>query len=1193
MSGLFGNAAILGQWVWSVFVAVAIIITPAVFRSVSHRQVSTKKERPERHLTLRIDEVPSDTSREVLENDLRSIAKRDSGLQDAINALSQLTLVRRNKHIACATASFRTSIPEDELIERLRRASEGQPYKYDCKFYGITPLYEDETSAQVDIITVPGLASHAIGSWKSPSSSDIWLRDYLPVDLPNALVHARKKSTDKANLEVSNACCGLLFFGVPNLGLRNEQLQSIVEGQPNQNLIRDLVVDSDSEPSTFLKRISNDFSDCCKGQYRVVSFYETELSPTVLMQPNGQLSKTGPKILMVTERSATSTGLTAVPDEDNIGFDTDHSGLVKYDSRSQGMYPIVRERLETLISEDVPRITKRFQDTPGALKKSENPSHKPHWMVPFERNEDFVGRELLLQQLLEKITPRADQDHCRRTAIVGLGGVGKTQIALEAVYRIHETDPECSIFWVPAVDTTSFERAYRDIGRELQIDGIKEDNADVKSLVKAALRHEGAGRWLFVVDNADDLELLYGKTAADVSDPGPALARYVPFSPKGSILFTTRNDIAAKRLAGKNPIRVGSMDTDEARKLLETNLDARLMSDHESTTLLLDQLANLPLAIMQASAYMNETEKTTAEYLKMYQSNHEEMIYLLSREFEDLGRYDNIKNPIATTWLISFRQILHSNLLAADYLRFMCFLAEQDIPQSLLPSKGEARTADAIATLKAYSFITEREHSGSYDIHRLVQVSARYWLKVRGEWNKWATNALQQLAEAFPFPEHNNRDVWVRYLPHAQFVLAFRDDADDEKAEGDLLFKVGESNHILGKYQEAEYMHRQALKLRKTVLGEKHPDTLASMNNLAAVLRREAKYEMAEQIHRQTLELRKTVLGEKHPETLDSMNNLALVFGDQGNYEEAGQMLRQTVELRELALGTKHPDTLWSMNNLANVRNSEGKYEEAEQMHRQTLELKEKALGGDHPDTLASMNNLAVTLDNQGKDQEAERMHRQTLELKEKVLGREHPDTLASMNNLALVLRKLGRLEESEKMQRKEWNLTEKVLGKEHPNTLASMNNLANLLLRQGKYEEAEQMHRKTLKLREKELGKKHPETLTSMNNLARTLNRQRKYEEAEQIHRRTLELKEKVLSKDHPDTLASMNNLATVLDSRGKYEEAEQIYRQTLGLRQRVLGKDHPDTLDSMNNVVAVLDSQGKHEAAEQMHRQRRSKLR
>jgi tetratricopeptide (TPR) repeat protein len=688
------------------------------------------------------------------------------------------------------------------------------------------------------------------------------------------------------------------------------------------------------------------------------------------------------------------------------------------------------------------------------------------------------------------------------TAIVGLGGVGKTQIALEVAYRMHETDPECSIFWVPALNSTSFEQAYREIGRKLQVDGIEEGNADVKSLVKAALSQEGSGRWLLVVDNADDLELLYGDKAIGDSVTGPCLARFLPFGRKGSILFTTRNHKVAVRLAAKNVINVGSMEIGEAHELLETNLNAQLIGDTESTTRLLDLLANLPLAIKQASAYMNENQISIAEYLKIYESDDDEMIYLLSQEFEDLGRYDNIKNPIAKTWLISFRQILHTNPLAADYLRFMSFLAEQDIPRSLFAPDWKAKTTEAIGTLKAYKFITEREHSGSYDIHRLVQVSARYWLKESGEWDVWATKALRHLAKAFPSPKHENRDVWMRYIPHTQYVLKFRKGADDGEAERDLLFNVGESFHLLGKYQEAENMHRQALELREKALGKEHPDTLMSMNNLAAVLRQQGKYEEAEQMHRQTLGLRERVLGKEHPNTLTSMNNLAIVLNRQGKYEEAEQMHRQTLELRERVLGKEHPDTLASMNNLANVLNRQGKYEEAEQMHRHTLVLGEGLLGKEHPDTLASMNNLAIVLDEQGKYEGAEQMHRQTLELRERVLGKEHPDTLASMNNLAIVLQRQGKYEGAEQMYRQTLELRERVLGKEHPDTLMSMNNLANVLQLQEKYEEAEQMYRQTLKLKERVLGKEHPNTLMSMNNLANVLRRQGKYEEAEQMHR-------------------------------------------------------------------------------------------
>ncbi|KAF7539124.1 hypothetical protein G7Z17_g12489 [Cylindrodendrum hubeiense] len=148
-----------------------------------------------------------------------------------------------------------------------------------------------------------------------------------------------------------------------------------------------------------------------------------------------------------------------------------------------------------------------------------------HRMVPFGRNEDFVGREAALSKLLDRIPPMTIKDNCQRTAIEGLGGIGKTQIALEAAFRVHREYPHCSVFWVPAVDATSFENAYREIGRLLGVKGIDSDEADVKTLVQATLSREDAGQWLLIVDNADDPELLFGPSG---------LSKYLPFSSSGA-----------------------------------------------------------------------------------------------------------------------------------------------------------------------------------------------------------------------------------------------------------------------------------------------------------------------------------------------------------------------------------------------------------------------------------------------------------------------------------------------------------------------------------------------------------------------------------------------------------------------------------------------------------------------------------
>ncbi|RKK62252.1 hypothetical protein BFJ66_g1057 [Fusarium oxysporum f. sp. cepae] len=682
-------------------------------------------------------------------------------------------------------------------------------------------------------------------------------------------------------------------------------------------------------------------------------------------------------------------------------------------------------------------------------------SPRQHWMVPFERNEGFVGREDVLRLLLDRISPSANKDACQRTVIQGLGGIGKTQIALEVAFRLRDADPSCSVFWVPAVDATTFENAYRDIGQRLGVAGLDDDKADVKALVQAAISRDDTGRWLLVIDNADDLELMFGSGA---------LAQYLPCSTKGSILFTTRTREVTDQLDiyAAGIIEPTKMKREEAREMLQARLREDQVPDRASMDSLLDFLDDLPLAIRQASAYMFKTGISTTRYLEYCLSSDATLVKLLSQEFKDRGRYDRIKNPVATTWLISFKHISRDSPRAREYLEFICFLAERDIPISLLPpASDEMETEEALGTLEAYGFITRREEGESLDMHQLVRLAMWNWLREEGQARQMYCDVVQRLDEVFPFPEHENREIWMRYMAHAQRVVESDEECEDEEAMSGLLFNVAEALSMQGRYEGAAKLYRETLEMRQKVLGKEHPNTFSSMNNLAIVLNNMGEYEEAEKMHRETLELKEKVLGKEHPDTLDSMNNLATVLRKIGKYKEAEKMHRETLEAREKVLGKEHPSTLNSMNNLALVLEDMGKYEEAEKMYRETLELKEKVLGKEHPDTLSSMNNLATVLRKIGKYKEAEKMHRETLEAREKVLGKEHPSTLNSMNNLALVLRKIGKYEEAEKMYRETLELKEKVLGKEHPDTLSSMNNLATVLEKMGEYEEAEKMHRK------------------------------------------------------------------------------------------------------------------------------------
>jgi tetratricopeptide (TPR) repeat protein len=174
----------------------------------------------------------------------------------------------------------------------------------------------------------------------------------------------------------------------------------------------------------------------------------------------------------------------------------------------------------------------------------------------------------------------------------------------------------------------------------------------------------------------------------------------------------------------------------------------------------------------------------------------------------------------------------------------------------------------------------------------------RNWLEKEKRLEGCVTSVIQRLAIVFPAPVHENRDIWLMYLPHGRAALDLSEVADDDEAKGGLFFNIGMCLYLLGKFQQAEEMHRAGFELRRKAMGAEHPDTLISMNSLANVLQRQGRYWEAEQIYQQTLELRHKFLGQEHPETLASMNNLAVLFSSRGKYGGGERLHRRTLQLR-------------------------------------------------------------------------------------------------------------------------------------------------------------------------------------------------------------------------------------------------------------------------------------------------------
>ncbi|KAF2627622.1 kinesin light chain 1 [Macroventuria anomochaeta] len=618
-------------------------------------------------------------------------------------------------------------------------------------------------------------------------------------------------------------------------------------------------------------------------------------------------------------------------------------------------------------------------------------------LLPFPRNEHFVGRTVELRSLEQYLLV---SDTHRRMTIYGLGGCGKSALAIEFAYRALATHARL-VFWVPAISQESFELAYHDIGIRLRIPGINDDNADVKKLVRETLSSESVENWLMIVDNADDHEVLLGNTN---SNSKPARLRdYLPRSNRGAILFTARSRKMAGALTQSSVLGLSDMSKPEARQLLELwTTQQTLLDDETAVDELLHALTCLPLAIVQAAAFINNNGVSVSGYTSLFRHAGAEP-ELFSQTFHDPSRYEELDSTIAKTWHISFDQIRKQDQLAADYLSFMACIDRVNIPQSLLPPGASmVQQTKALGTLTGYAFITERlqvvqEPDGDrfFDMHRLVHMASVWWLDRHNERATWVDAAVAQLKQLVPYGGHENTEIWTKYLSHAIHVAGGHN-VVGKADSASLLDRVGRCQASLGQYLAAETAHRQVLSIREKTIGPEHPDTLISMNEIAVALSDQGKYAEAKKMHRETLELGKKVLGEEHPHTLTSMNNVALALSNQGEYYvEAEKMHRKTLELKKEVLGEKHPSTLMSMNDIAVALSDQGKYAEAEKMHRETLELKRKALGEKHPHTLTSMYCLAHLLAKQLRYDDSSNLYEQACAAYDTVLGEDHPKTRA------------------------------------------------------------------------------------------------------------------------------------------------------------------------------------------------------
>lgn len=669
---------------------------------------------------------------------------------------------------------------------------------------------------------------------------------------------------------------GIAFFGVPHDGMDISSLIPMVGDSPNRFLLESI----NNINSQILNTQRRQFHMALgqEGDSEIVCFYETLKSPTAKKDQSGYWKMTGPLSVLVTRASATHCRSWEEDGPEHIcAVARTHSNMVKfgpedheYDKVCEKLKELARQAL--LARQNHNKSSKAGCETTtldgrAALTRPDClDTGQPLFLVPLQKRNRFTGRLEVIQKLTHMLFT---QDDCQRVAVHGLGGIGKTQVALQVAFWTKKNMPEHSVLWVSADSHDSFEQGCHEI---IKAAGFQRaNNENPKVAVRTYLGSKDAGKWLLIVDNADDGEIVFG------SEERPeGIYDYLPQSETGRILFTTRSRGMAFNLADADVLNLQEMTRQEGRDLLEKSLVQKgQIKNRYLVTELLEELTYLPLAIAQVAEYLNKTETSIEDYLHTHWKTDGDKIKFLSNYGDSIDNRGS-QNDVATTWLRSFDNIRKTDPFATEIFSFLAYIEPKAIPRSILPGIGSDLRADqAIRTLSGLGFLTERANK-VFDMHRLVHLMTRWWVANHRE-GASLHKAVIHLTKVFPTDDEENRQLWQQYLPHALRVLRDNEGAERYTHE---YYRLGV---MVGSCLQQDKRSRVVIELLERIgATKKSPDDnlllLEYQHVLATAYQGSNQTEKAVELMEHVVAERNRVLPEYHPHRILSLRWLVLMY---------------------------------------------------------------------------------------------------------------------------------------------------------------------------------------------------------------------------------------------------------------------------------------------------------------------------
>lgn len=642
-------------------------------------------------------------------------------------------------------------------------------------------------------------------------------------------------------------------------------------------------------------------------------------------------------------------------------------------------------------------LEKRIREELAAAIPDPGPQRRSICQLPHEPNPYFAGREPLLQEL------RAELKRSRHAGLTGLGGLGKTEAALEYSHRYRENYH--AIFWLNAETRADLDSGFAALAADLCLcEATEWDPMRIVAAVQGWLAENDG--WLLVLDKANNLELA---------------REYAPRETRGHILLTTRAHAGG---VGPRLIPLETLQVEDAADFLLRRAgilprgevaDPVSAADRAAALELARALGGLPLALDQAGAYMEEQQCGPGEYLEAYL---EAGSVLRNRRGTTAARHEC---SVAATFTEAFERLERESTEAADLLRVSAFLSPDGIPEEIFEvgatelghrlsgaMDSAFRRREVIGAACRYSLVRRDVRNRLLLVHKLVQETLRDQMFVEDQ-RKWAGRAVDAIAKTFPWPNSEEWSQCARLLPTA---LAAADliqifeirNSTASSILGSLLSYLRERWHLADAYTPL----RQGIIVCDALL-EIDPLSAAFCLRSIADLLADFGFLQAEPLYRRVLTIREKALGAEHLDTAVSLNSLASLLTQTGRYAEAERLYRRANAIREATLGSQHPDTAASMCNLATLLHDTNRKAEAMELQKRALAIRMTVLGPEHPATAQSQLNIGRLLLDWDFNIQAEAMIRSALATDERVYGPTHPYVAVDLRTLAGCYRNTNR----------------------------------------------------------------------------------------------------------------------------------------------------------------------------------------